>query len=166
MKKSTKVRQGRNAQRLRDDIRRNTFYMHGTMMPSQGAEVGNPKYRITSDDAVAILNRRNTWAIVILVYLDTFSGPIVKPKYHHITEHLTRAEANQRIDELHWDYVGRQNLNTVISSGFFMVPDHTVDLQKSERDILNLFNRHKPWDRDHTEAATMIRQLERMTEAA
>lgn len=166
MKKSTRARQGRNAQRIRDDIRRNTFYMHGTMMASTGAEVGNPKYRITTEDAVAILNRKNTWAIVILVYLDTFSGPIVKPKYHPIEEYLTRAEVNQRIDQMHWDYVGQQNLTAVTSSGFFLVPDHTVDLKKSERDILNLFNLHKPWDRDHTEAATMIRQLERMTEAA
>lgn len=166
MKKSTRARQGRNAQRLRDDIRRNTFYMHGTMMPSTGAEVGNPKYHITTADAVAILNRRNTWAIMIVVFLDNGLEQIVKMDHHTITDHKSRSDINAQIDQLHWDFVGKQNLNHVCSSGFFLVPDHTVDLHQSERDAIRLFSAHKPWDRDHTEAATMIRQLERLTEAA
>jgi len=166
MKKSTRARQGRNTQRLRDDIRRNTFYMHGTMMASAGAEVGNPKHTITKADAVAILNRRNTWAIMIVVFLDNGLDQIAKLDHHTITEHKSRSDINAQIDQLHWDFVGKQNLNHVCSSGFFLVPDHTIDLQQSERDAIRLFSLHKPWDRDHTEAATMIRQLERMTEAA
>ena len=166
MKKSNRIHKGRNAQRLRDDIRRTTFFTHGTMMPNLPAEVGNQKHLITRTDAIAILNRRNTWAIMIVVFLDNGLEQIAKMDHHTITERKSRPDISAQIDKLHLDFVCKQNLNHVCSSGFFIVPDHTVDLHRSERDALRLFSSHKPWDRDHTEAATMIRRLEEITEAA
>lgn len=165
-KKSQNSRAARIVQRHRDDVKRTTFYMHGTMMGSLGAEVGNPKHHITTVQAVEILNRKNTWAIMLLVFIDTGLQQGTKIELHTIDVPQTRTDINQKIDDMHWHFVEQQNLNHVCSSGFFLVPDHRVDLEKIQRDIIKLFTAHKPWDRDHTANATLIRQLERALEAA
>lgn len=165
-KKSRNSRAARIAQRHRDDVKATTFYMHGTMMGSLGAEVGNPKHIITTAQAVEILNRKNTWSIMLLVFLDTGFECGTKIELHTIDVPQSRTDINQKIDDMHWHFVEQQNFNHVCSSGFFLVPDHRVDLEKIQRDIIKLFTAHKPWDRDHTANATLIRQLERALEAA
>lgn len=154
------TRAARNNQRLRDDIRRTTFFMHGTCIISPGAEVGNPKYRITTADAIALLNRKNTWAIMLLAFIDTGIDQGTKTELHTVEHHMTRQQINQHIEALQTHYIAQQNLNTVCSVGFFMVPDHTVDLAATRKDIIRLFTAHNPWDRAHTQTATLIRKLE------
>jgi hypothetical protein len=165
-KKSRNACAARNAQRHRNDVRRTTFYMHGTMMGSLGSEVGNPKHHISIAQANEILDRKNTWAIMILVFIDTGFEQGTKTLIDAIKAPLTRTEINKIIDDTHWSFVDKQNLNQVCSSGFFLVPDHTVDLEKTQRDIIKLFELHKPWDRDHTANATLIRHLQEELEAA
>lgn len=165
-KKSRNSRAARIAQRHRDDVKATTFYMHGTMMAALGAEVGNPKHHITTTQAVEILNRKNTWSIMLLVFLDTGFECGTKTELHTINTPLSRSDINAQIDDMHWRFVEQQNLNQLCSSGFFLVPDHRVDLEKIQRDIIKLFTAHKPWDRDHTANATLIRQLERELDAA
>lgn len=165
-KKSRNARAARIAQRHRDSVKSTTFYMHGTMMGSLGAEVGNPKHHLTNTQAVEILNRKNTWAIMLLVFIDTGLQQGTKIELQTIDVPQTRTDINQKIDDMHWHFVEQQNLNSVCSSGFFLVPDHRVDLEKIQRDIIKLFTTHNPWDRDHTANATLIRHLERIAEDA
>jgi len=159
--KRRKYDPSRTRQQLQADVLTNTFFYHGSMIESVGALCGNFKYRLTDDSAAWILSRKNTWSGVALVFCTDANGnPYTKPRYFTYEKPITRAELDKRIEQEQLALLSERNMNQVCSTGYFIMPDHTLDMTVNRETITRLFERETPYDYTVTVLAAMSREAQ------
>lgn len=145
-------------QRLSNEIASTTFFYHLSSMGTASAQAGNYKFPLSKATADYIINRKNTWAGMIAVFCEWEGEQYVKTMFFSIDTHIDRAELCDKVDAMQLELVHGCNPNHLCSAGFFIVPDHLVDVEAQREEILSLFEQHTPYSYTITALASLVRQ--------
>ena len=156
----------RTRQRLMGGVLSTTFFYHGSMIDSHGALCGNFKYPLDDAIAKAILNRRNTWAGVVIAFASNGKEDYLKcSEVFSLSQPMNKYQLDEFLTRVQMRLVESMNLNHVCSTGYFIVPDHLVDIESQLEAIKQLFEQHNPYDYTLTVLAGMKREQQALKAA-
>tara|TARA_R110002167_G_scaffold188319_1_gene389866 strand:+ start:36756 stop:37289 length:534 start_codon:yes stop_codon:yes gene_type:complete len=147
----------KSAQLQYDQIKRTTFYYHGDWADSPGALVGNMDHAISSNLARIIMSRPNTWAGMLLAFVNDGNSLRVETELFWHTREIKRDDMQRALNRRESQWIERFNQNQLISSGWLMVPDHRVDLAAQEDWIIQEFRRNGADSEETTTMGAIVR---------
>lgn len=156
----------RQRQRTMPDVLAHTFFYHGSMMDSVGALCGNLKYTLTNAQAKAILDKKHTWSGIVLAFCDSGLERYTRAEYVLEKTPIDKHTLDKILTEKQQQLLNKLNLNSVCSTGYFIVPDHRIDIETQRDAITTLFEQENPYDYTVTVLAALSRESQLKQEAA
>ncbi|MDP2610059.1 MULTISPECIES: hypothetical protein [unclassified Oceanobacter] len=138
-------------------IRRTTFFYHGDWCDNPGALCGNLSFHISDALAKLILSRRNTWAGMLLAFIDEGDEIRVETELFWHTHEIARKDMQRAINRRELQWIERFDQRKLITSGWFMVPDHRDDLASKREWIVNEFRRNGADDNTIATLSAVVR---------
>ena len=158
-KRSRKYVAHKWVQRNYSNVLANTFYYHSSCMTDIGARVGNHRYTLTDEQARLIISRPQTWSgVVIAFFVDANGNPYLRSETISEAKPVSREELNDILEDAQLRLVTIGNTSQCTSTGYYIVPDCTIDVEDQMDFVMSLFEPENPYDYTVTVLAGMLRE--------
>lgn len=161
MSQTKKVRKkydpSRNRKRLEPFILNHSYFYHGSVFEGTTPRYGNDKMPLTFVMANTVLKQKQKWSGLVFWF---YKPEVGEPYYHHEViqsdGYISEDQLRQLIKETH--SLRTSNVEELVSTGYFVVPNHNTDFSDTVEQVAMLFTAEGAWDYTIMTMATTIRK--------
>lgn len=144
----------------RERMKREVYFITGTMLPEVGSQLVSLSGRkISVQDGLRIRSQKNKWTFLICVFLLRDGREDMEFIIRTIDEFTSTADADEKLLDYREEFVTSYDLDELVSHGLVAIPSNGLILDELIKEVRNIFAEYKPWDEEAVEAATIARRL-------